>query len=239
MTMRQPARVDHLLIAEMVAPGSRVLDVGCGNGDLLMLLEERRGVDARGIELRQAKVNDGVARGLSIIQGDAETDLTHYPDHAFDYAILSQTLPAMKEPHETLIQLVRIGRRAIVSFPNFGYWRIRWRLLWGGRMPVTPTLPEPWFRTPNIHSCTIRDFLDLCRELGIVVERAQALNAYGRPRRISLTAGWQNLLGEQAVFLLRGSVAQSAAAAPTRPAADAAAPARPAAHAPALSPRGR
>jgi len=195
-------RVDLLLIAEMVAPGARVLDVGCGDGTLLRLLAEKRGVDGRGIELSQAGVNSCVAQGLSVIQGDADTDLVHYPDLAFDYAILSQTIQATYAPRDVLKQLLRIGKRAVVSFPNFGHWRVRTQLLFGGRMPQTDNLPDRWYDTPNIHLCTIKDFLGLCKDAGAKVERAVALNAYGRKLGVAMPAFAQNLFGEQAVFLL-------------------------------------
>lgn len=198
-----PARVDHLLIAEMVERGARVIDIGCGNGELLSLLEMERDVDGRGVELKQSNVNLCVARGLSVIQGDADLDLVHYPDKSFDYAILSQTLQAMRHPRNVLEQLLRIGRHAIVSFPNFGHWRIRLQFLVQGRMPVTPNLPEPWYETQNIHHCTIKDFLALCDEVEAKVERSVALNAYGKRMGINLPLIWHNLIGEQAVFLLR------------------------------------
>jgi methionine biosynthesis protein MetW len=200
--VRQPARVDHLLIAEMVRPGARVLDVGCGDGELLSLLESERDVDGRGIELLQSNVNLCVGKGLSVIQGDADRDLANFPDSSFDFAILSQTLQATRRPHKVLEQLLRIGRRAIVSFPNFGHWRIRVQLLVHGRMPVTPNLPESWYATPNIHYCTIKDFLTLCHEIDATVERSVALNAYGTQIGKGLPLSWQNIIGEQAVFLL-------------------------------------
>ena len=196
------SRVDLLLIAEMVSPGARVLDVGCGDGTLLLLLSEKRGVDGRGIELSQAGVNSCVAQGLSVIQGDADTDLVHYPDLAFDFAILSQTLQATYSPRHVLEQLLRIGKRAVVSFPNFGHWRVRGQLLFGGQMPLTDNLPDHWYDTPNIHLCTIKDFRGLCKDVGARVERAVALNAYGRKLGVSMPAFAQNLFGEQAVFLL-------------------------------------
>lgn len=196
------ARVDLLLIAEMVAPGSRVLDIGCGDGTLLRLLSEKRNVDGRGIELSQAGVNSCVAQGLAVIQGDADADLVYYPDLAFDFAILSQTIQATHSPRHVLEQLLRIGKRAVVSFPNFGHWRVRSQLLVGGRMPKTDNLPERWYDTPNIHLCTIKDFLGLCADIGAEVERAVALNAYGRKMGVSMPVFMQNLFGEQAVFLL-------------------------------------
>jgi len=196
-------RVDHLLIAEMVAPGSRVLDVGCGDGELLQLLADTKAVDARGVELSRERVNACVARGLSVIQGDADEDLADYPDQAFDYAILSLTIQATLRPREVLENLLRIGRRAIVSFPNFGHWRIRTDLLLWGRMPSTPNLPEPWYASPDSHLCTIRDFVELCELLDTVVEEAVAFNSSGRRLPIERSLSLQNLFGEKAVFKLR------------------------------------
>lgn len=195
------ARVDLLLIAEMIAPGSRVLDIGCGDGALLRILADKHGVDGRGIELSQAGVNQCVAQGLSVIQGDADTDLVYYPDMAFDYAILSRTIQATRNPRHVLEQLLRIGKRVVVSFPNFGHWRVRLQLLIGGQMPHTDTLPEHWYSTPNIHLCTIKDFLALCDDMGAHVEKAVALNANGT-KLVSMPLSAQNLFGEQAVFLL-------------------------------------
>ncbi len=196
-------RVDLAVIAGMVEPGSRVLDIGCEDGTLLRHLADVKDVDARGIEISQTGVNVCVAQGLSVVQGDADEDLYDYPDDAFDYAILSQTLQATYNPRRVLEELLRIGRHAIVSFPNFGYWRVRWKLLVGGRMPVTGGLPEPWYATPNIHLCTIRDFVMLCRELDIVIERRITVTHEGRATPFTATGLLANLLGEQAVFLLR------------------------------------
>jgi methionine biosynthesis protein MetW len=196
-------RVDLLLVAEMVAPGTRVLDVGCGDGTLLRILSETRNVDARGMEISQAGVNQCVARGLSVVQGDADIDLEDYPDNAFDYAILSQTIQATMRPRKVLRQLLRIGKHAIVSFPNFGHWRIRSQIMFRGRMPLTENLPVPWYQTPNIHFCTIKDFVELCDELDAKVERSIALNAQGRRMGMGLPLFMQNLFGEQAIFLLK------------------------------------
>ena len=147
----------------MVRAGSRVLDVGCGDGALLQLLADTKDVDGRGIEVSRERVNACVARGLSVIQGDADRDLADYPDGAFDYAILSLTIQATRQPKTVLEQLLRIGRHAIVSFPNFGHWQVRAQLLLTGRMPVNENLPEAWYVSPNAHLCTIKDFVDLCR----------------------------------------------------------------------------
>lgn len=194
-------RVDLQLIADMVSPRSRVLDLGCGEGILLDYLDRFKQVDGRGLELSMAGVRAAVAHGLSVIQGDVDTDLKDYPSGAFDYVILSQTLQATRDPKGVLEHMLRIGRRAIVSFPNFGHWRVRLSLLRHGRMPVTETLTYQWYDTPNIHFCTIRDFLVLCEQSGIVVERSISLDSKGSTR---FDAGGRlaNLLGEQAVFLL-------------------------------------
>jgi methionine biosynthesis protein MetW len=196
------ARVDHLMIAEMVAAGSRVLDVGCGDGALLQLLADTKNVDGRGIEVSRERVNACVARGLSVIQGDADRDLADYPDGAFDYAILSLTIQATRQPKAVLEQLLRIGRSAIVSFPNFGHWQVRAQLAFTGRMPVTENLPEAWYVSPNAHLCTIKDFANLCRVVEARVERSVAFNAWGRRLGTWVPLTMHNLLGEKAVFML-------------------------------------
>lgn len=195
-------RVDLALIADMVTPHARVLDVGCGTGDLLAMLRDSKGVDARGVEISQAGVNASVTRGLSVVQGDADTDLVDYPTDGFDYVILSQTLQATRQPAKVLDEMLRIGSRAIVSFPNFGHWRIRWSLLIGGRMPVTGKLDHPWHSTPNIHLCTVRDFEDLVRSLGITIERAVMVDGKGRAKAMTPGSRQANLTAEQAIFVL-------------------------------------
>jgi methionine biosynthesis protein MetW len=169
----------------------------------LAYLAQYKRVDGRGMELSQSGVNAGVRHGLSVIQGDADHDLQDYPSDAFDYAVLSQTLQATHQPRRVLGHLVRIGRRAIVSFPNFAHWRIRLRLLTHGRMPATPALAHHWYDTPNIHLCTILDFVALCEELGITIERSVTLDRAGQPYRLNPRGTLANLLAEQALFLLR------------------------------------
>jgi methionine biosynthesis protein MetW len=191
-------RPDLAVIARNVAPGSRVLDVGCGDGALMAALRDGSGVDARGLEIDPANVAAAVARGLSVVQGDADTDLADYPDASFDYAILSQTLQTTRRPDLVLDHLLRIGQRAFVSFPNFAHWRIRLSLLWGGRMPVTRLIPIAWYETPNIHHVTVDDFRALVHERGLTVEQAWFLSN-GHPARPAAA----NFFAEHAVFLLR------------------------------------
>ena len=196
-----PSRLDLDLIAKMIAPESRVLDVGCGDGGLLARLARTKNVDGRGIELSQEGVNACVARGLSVVQGDADTDLRDYPDDAFDYVILSQTIQATHNPYEVLAQMKRIGRRVVVSFPNFGNWKVRLQLLAFGRMPSTRTLGHRWYDTPNIHLCTVRDFVELCSLLGLSIDQAMSVSGQ-KARRVKRPGTFANLTSEQAIFLL-------------------------------------
>ena len=194
--MSAALRPDLAIIADHVPAGASVLDVGCGDGELLAALTVK-GCDARGMELDPHNVAECVARGLSVIQGDADTDLAFYPDKSIDYAVLSQTLQTTKRPDLVLDELLRVGRKAIVSFPNFAHWRVRLSLLWGGRMPVTRLLPVAWYETPNIHHLTIADFRAHLKERGIRVEQAWFLKG---DRRTGAAAA--NFRAEHAVFLL-------------------------------------
>ncbi len=203
--MTQPLeklRGDLQMIAEMIEPNSRVLDIGCGEGELLAWLGDRKNVDGRGIELSMDGVRAGVGNGLSVIQGDADTDLENYPAEAFDYVVLSQTLQATRNPRSVLENMARIGKRIIISFPNFGYYGVRLRLLVNGRMPVTRSLPDSWYETANIHHCTIYDFEDLCAETGLKIERGVALDNKGRPLPFGARSALANLFAAQALFML-------------------------------------
>jgi methionine biosynthesis protein MetW len=196
-------RLDLRLIAEMIAPGTRVLDIGCSDGALIEHLFRTRGCDARGIEIDMAEVTRTIAHGLPVMHGDADTDLAQYPDGAFDYVVLSRTLQAVEKPREVLRQMLRIGERAVVSFPNFGHWLVRWQLLWSGRMPMTSVWNRPWHETPNIHPCTIHDFFALCDAEGYRVEKWLAVDEAGQRAPWRRFSGLANLFGEQALFLLR------------------------------------
>ncbi|WP_137862891.1 MULTISPECIES: methionine biosynthesis protein MetW [unclassified Sphingomonas] len=191
-------RPDLAIIAGNVERGSKVLDIGCGDGALMAALRDTRQVDARGLELDAGDVAAAVSRGLSVVQGDADTDLADYPDDSFDYAILSQTLQTTRHPDMVLENLLRIGKRAFVSFPNFAHWRVRASLLFGGRMPVTRLLPVEWYATPNIHHVTVDDFRAFVHGRGIALEGSWFLS--GDQRTGSAMA---NLFAEHAVFLLR------------------------------------
>lgn len=196
-------RPDLAAIAGLVAPGSSLLDVGCGEGELLAWLKEYKQVQGRGIELSQQGVHRAIAKGLSVIQGNADIDLEHYPDNAYDYVVLSQTLQTLRQPKEVLRQLVRISRHAIVSVPNFGHWRNRLYLACKGRMPVTKSLAYEWFDTPNIHFCTITDFEVLCDMLGLTVEQRIYVNQFGVPGSFNNRGILANLFGEQGIFMIR------------------------------------
>ena len=198
-------RPDLAAIAAMIRPGSRVLDVGCGDGALLEHLVRTKNVDGRGIELSQQNVNACVARGLAVVQGDADTDLADYPASVFDAVILSQTIQATEKPRVVLDHLLRIGRRTAVSLPNFGYWKVRLSLLIGGRMPRTRALDYHWFDTPNIHLCTLADFIDLTKVCGAETVEAHALRQDGATAPMQPNAWGPNLLAPGAIFLLKKS----------------------------------
>jgi methionine biosynthesis protein MetW len=201
-------RPDLAAIAEMIPDGARVLDVGCGDGQLLEHLMTTKRVQGHGLELSQQNVNACVARGLAVIQGDADTDLHEYSSQVFDVVILSQTIQATRNPRTVLGHLLRIGRHTVVSLPNFGHWRVRLSLLVQGRMPRTLALGYSWYDTPNIHLCTLADFIGLTREAGAIISEAHTLDSDGRTTRIrpgAVTSGFfgPNFTAPGAIFLIK------------------------------------
>jgi methionine biosynthesis protein MetW len=211
-------RQDFREILRLVRPGSRALDVGCGEGDLLELLAREKQVDGRGLEIEAANVSTCLSRGLAVVQGDADRDLDHFPTRTFDYAILSQTLQATRNPRHVLSELLRIADKAVVTFPNFGHWRVRLGLLIDGRMPETKSLPEPWWSTPNIHLCTLADFNALCDDLGLRVEACASMSGDRPARPIDPSRPLENLRAETVLFFLSRRVEE--AAEPTGPRGD-------------------
>ena len=164
------------VIADLLSDNTRVLDVGCGDGSLMSLLKKVKNIEVRGLELSQENVQQCIHKGLSVIQGNAETELHQFPDKSFDYVVLSQTLQAFFEPEKVLRDLLRIGKSVVISIPNFGYWKVRTKLLLFGKMPVTKTLPNTWYNTPNLHMCTIKDLFDFCDEKNIKIKKVVGVN---------------------------------------------------------------
>ena len=194
-------RKDWELIQKLIENNRKVLDIGCGEGELINKLEENKNSDARGIELDGDLVRKALSLGISVVQGDAEKDLDQYSNESFDYVILSQTLQAMYNPKKILLEMLRIGGKVIVSFPNFGHWRIRMKLLISGRMPITKDLPYSWYETPNIHFFTLKDFQKMCEESNIFIERSIGLTETGKQFDIS-NGPFSNLYTNEAIFLL-------------------------------------
>ena len=213
-------REDFAEILKLVRPGARVLDVGCEDGELLELLTREKQADGQGLEISPEGVAACVARGLSVVQGDGDRDLDHFPTDAFDYAILSRTLQQMREPRHVLSELLRIAEQAVVSVPNFGHWKVRWAFLSRGRMPETGALPEPWWSTPNIHLCTLRDFTALCDDLALRIDACAAL-VPGKPARaIDPSRPIENWRAENALFLLSRKAEPEPPQAPAPPPGD-------------------
>ena len=195
-------RKDWGLIETLIEENRNILDIGCGDGMLMEQLQRNLNAKTHGIELDRELASKAIAKGFNVIHGDAEIDLAQYSNHSFDYVILSQTLQAMMRPKDILSELLRIGSKAIVSFPNFGHWKIRFQLLISGRMPVTESLPYTWYDTPNIHFFTIKDFLNLCNEMNIVVEKSIGLTSKGKQFDISESLTGVNFFTHEAIFLL-------------------------------------
>ncbi len=190
------------VIAELLPNNSKVLDVGCGDGSLMNFLEKEKNIIVRGLELNQDNVQQCIHKGLSVIQGNAETELNQFPNQSFDYVVLSQTLQAFYDPEKVLKDLLRIGKSVVISIPNFGYWKVRTNLLLFGKMPVTKTLPNKWYDTPNLHMCTIKDLFNFCDEKNIKIKKVIGVNE----DKISLikksNLEMKNLFSKLGIFLI-------------------------------------
>ena len=190
------------IIADLVEKNTRVLDVGCGDGTLMEFLNTNKKVDIRGIEISKNKVQKCIEKGLTVIEGDAEKDLSQFPDSSFDYVILSQTLQAFLDPEKVISELLRVGKKAIVTIPNFGYWKVRLHLLLKGSMPITRTLPDQWYNTPNIHMCTIKDFFNFCHDRNINLYKSIALQNLKSSNIDKVNLGFKNLSAVLGIFLI-------------------------------------
>ena len=190
------------IIANLLPPRSRVLDVGCGDGTLIQALINEKNIDTRGIELGKDNVKKCISKGLSVIEGNAETELHQFPNKAFDFVILSQTLQAFYQPENVLEQLLRIGNRVIISIPNFGYWQIRAKLLFFGKMPITNSLPYSWYNTPNLHMCSIKDFYQFCNKKKIKMNRIIGINGEKTSSIYRINLEIKNLFSEVGIFLI-------------------------------------
>lgn len=200
-------RSDFQLISNLIEPNSKVLDLGCGDGQLLQYLKTEKGADVRGLEISQELVSKAISRGISAIQGDCEKDLSNYPDNHFDYAILSQTLQAMKDPKSLMEEILRIAKFAIISFPNFAHYQNRFQLFFAGQMPVRKSIPYQWYNTPNIHFCTIDDFKNLCEQMNIVIEGKTYLNSNKKVIYSMIKRFFANFFAEYGIFLITKDLA--------------------------------
>ena len=190
------------IIANLIEKNTRVLDVGCGDGTLMAFLKNNKKIDIRGIEISKNKVQKCIGQGLTVIEGDAEKDLSQFPDHSFDYVILSQTLQAFLNPEQVISELLRVGKKAIVTIPNFGYWKVRLHLLIKGTMPITRTLPDEWYNTPNLHMCTIKDFFNFCNNRKINLYKSIALKNLKSSEINNLNLTLKNLSAVLGIFLI-------------------------------------
>ena len=196
-------RKDLNLIANLIEDNSKIIDIGCGDGELLDFLNKNKNAKIQGLEIDQKKVNKCVAKGLSVIQGDADKDLSLYPEKSFEYVILSQTIQATLEPKKILYELTRIGEKVIVSIPNFGFWKVRLDLLFKGKMPITRKLNSTWFDTDNIHLCTILDFLELCDQLNLKVKQTVTITSKKQKKFSGKPSIKENIFAEEAIFLIQ------------------------------------
>ena len=196
-------KMSQKLISSLIKNDAKVLDVGCGNGSLLTFLENEKKINGHGLEISHQGVQECLAKGLSVLQGNADTDLTNFPEKSFDYVILSRTLQATHKPQEVLKQMLRIGKTCIVSFPNFAHWKCRLDLLLKGEMPMTKTLSEPWYLTPNIHLCTIKDFIKICNSLNISIDKAFRISESGSIKSIKKAESfYNNLFSVEGIFVI-------------------------------------
>ena len=194
------------IIATLLPDQSRVLDIGCGDGTLMEFLFKQKNIDVRGMELEEDKVKQCISKGLPVIEGNAETELGQFPDKAFDFVVLSQTLQAFYQPENVLDQLLRIGKRVIISIPNFGYWQVRASLLFFGKMPITKSLPNTWYNTPNLHMCSIKDFYQLCEKKKIKIDIIIDINGKKISSINHINLEMKNLLSEVGIFLISKNV---------------------------------
>jgi len=190
------------IISELIKNNTRVLDVGCGDGTLMKYLKDNKNIDTRGLEISKSNVQDCISKGLSIIEGNAEKDLHQFQNLSFDYAVLSQTLQAFYNPEKVIEDLLRVANKAIVTIPNFGYWKVRIHLLFKGTMPVTENLPNEWYNTPNLHMCTIKDFFNFCSEKKIELYKSIALNGEKTSKINKSNINIKNLSSELGIFLI-------------------------------------
>jgi methionine biosynthesis protein MetW len=190
------------IIADLIETGTRVLDVGCGDGILMEFLKNNKKIDIRGIEISKNNVQQCIAKGLTVIEGDAEKDLSQFPDGSFDFVILSQTLQAFLNPEKVISELLRVGKKAVVTIPNFGYWKVRLHLLIKGTMPVTRTLPDEWYNTPNLHMCTIKDFFSFCENRKINLYKSIALQNLQSSKINNTNLTLKNLTAVLGIFLI-------------------------------------
>ena len=191
------------IISELIENNTRVLDVGCGDGTLIKYLKDYKNIDTRGLEISKNKVQRCISKGLTIIEGNAEKDLYQFPNLSFDYVILSQTLQAFYNPEKVINDLLRVGNKAIVTIPNFGFWKIRLHLLLKGTMPITKNLPDEWYNTPNLHMCSIKDFFNFCTKKNIELFRSIALNGEKKSIITSANLNLKNLNSELGIFLIQ------------------------------------